>query len=121
MDANEQGNLGIGTLLAQAKGNAKPQRLTPGEHVKNDDGTISTERSITIEDERLNGGRPTNIPTIWKLDKKFIELPEGDEGRDQAIDFAVQSGITFPSFNTIDEAVAAARARSDRGGRLSDQ
>src|SRR5688500_10951296 len=31
----------------------------------NGDGSYSTEESITVTDPRLNGGRPTNIPSIW--------------------------------------------------------
>jgi len=43
------------------------KRLDPGEGVDNADGTQSSERSITVTDPLLNDGRPTNIPTIWKI------------------------------------------------------
>lgn len=76
--------------------------------IKNADGSVSTERSITVEDGRLNGGKPTNIPTIW----------DGTEvSPDQAIERAAGSGQQFPSFNTVDEAVAAAKARSAQLGK----
>lgn len=75
--------------------------------IRNDDGSISTERSITVTEKSLNNGRPTNIPTIW--DGKQLSDAE-------AIDRAVKSGQKFESFQTIDEAVKAAKARSDALG-----
>lgn len=78
-------------------------------NLANDDGTVSTERSITVEAEALNGGKPTNIPSIWN----GKELDEG-----AAIAEAVKSGQTFPSFGTIEAAVAAAKARSEAIGHI---
>ena len=33
--------------------------------VKNDKGEDMSEYSITVTDPRLNGGKPTNIPSLW--------------------------------------------------------
>lgn len=74
---------------------------------QNADGSISTEVSITVTDPRLNGGRPTNIPSLWGG-------KEVDE--DTAVRLALQSGNRYQAFGTVDEAVAAARARSQAGG-----
>ena len=82
--------------------------------IENTDGSFSTERSITVEVAELNGGQPTNIPTIIN----GRQLAEGAAIR-HAVD-AVRRGAQYPSFNTIDEAVTAAQARSDAIGRASN-
>lgn len=74
---------------------------------KNADGSYSTEVSITVTNPRLNGGRPTNIPSLWG----GVELDE-----DRAVSRAIESGRKFDSFGSIDEAVTAAAARSNAGG-----
>lgn len=78
----------------------------------NPDGTQSTEISITVTDPRLNGGKPTNIPSLWE--RKVVD-------EDTAVTNALRSGKRYRSFNTIEEAVAAARARSEAGGAGADQ
>lgn len=70
---------------------------------KNGDGSLSTELSITVTDPRLNGGRPTNIPSLWRG-------KEVDQG--EAIGNALRSGRSFPSFDTVDQATTAAEERS---------
>lgn len=67
------------------------------------EGGQSYERTITITDEAINDGRPTNIPTIW----------DGEQLTDvAAITAATESGLSFPSYDTVDQAVEAARDRS---------
>jgi len=73
----------------------------------NADGTHSTELTITVTDPRLNGGKPTNVPSLWG--RKVLD----ESG---AVDAALKSGRSFPAFGTIDEAVTAAKARSAAGG-----
>jgi len=77
---------------------------------RNQDGSVSSERSITVTDPRLNGGRPTNIPSMFN--GRQVE-------QNEAIDIIVRNGGIDPetgrrleSYNTIDEAVAAAKSRS---------
>jgi len=104
-----------------APGQGSVRRLNPGEFIQNADGTQSTERSITVMNPKLNGGRPTNIPSIWNVDGKVVELPFGQPGtEDQAVEFALRTGEQFQSFNSIPEAEAAAQARSNAGGRFQD-
>ena len=74
----------------------------------NGDGSISTEESITVIDPRLNGGRPTNIPSIWDGQRTNSD--------DEAVTAALNSGQAFNSFESIEQAVAAARARSEMLG-----
>jgi len=78
----------------------------------NSDGSYSTEVSITVTDPRLNGGLPTNIPSLWG----GKELNEYD-----AVTAALSSGNKYPSFGSIDDAVAAAKARSAAGGASAPQ
>jgi hypothetical protein len=74
---------------------------------KNADGSHSTEVSITVTNPRLNGGKATNIPSLW----------EGKEvGEDEAVDRAHKSGRSYRSYNSIDEAVTSAKSRSKAGG-----
>lgn len=69
----------------------------------NGDGSVSTELSITITDPRLNGGRPTNIPTIWG-GRRLND--------DMAINSALASGQKFEAFPSIAAAERAAEYRS---------
>lgn len=74
---------------------------------QNADGSVSTELSITVTDPRLNGGKPTNIPSLWG--GQVVD-------NDTAVANALASGKPYQSFGTIDQAVAAAKARSNAGG-----
>jgi hypothetical protein len=75
--------------------------------IRNDDGIFSTRLTATVKDPALNGGKPTNIPTIWKGMR--LEEPA-------AIAAAVESGQQFPAFKSVKEAVTAAKALSDQIG-----
>lgn len=78
--------------------------------LENEDGTFSTEETITVTDPRINGGRPTNIPSIWHGKRP----PSSDDAvvEDYAISNALESKQSFPSYDTIEEAVKAAEQRS---------
>jgi len=77
---------------------------------KNADGTYSTEVSITVTNPKLNGGKPTNIPSLWKG-------KEVDE--ETAVENALATGKKYESFSTIPEAVKAAKERSKAGGAVA--
>jgi len=74
---------------------------------KNADGSYSTEVSITVTNPKLNDGKPTNIPSLWKG-------KEVDENT--AVENALATGKKYESFPTIAEAVTAAKERSNAGG-----
>ena len=76
--------------------------------IQNPDGSITTERSLTVTDPDLNQGRATNIPSVWSGQV----VPD-----DQAVENAVYSRRDYPSYDSIDEAEHAAQARSDALGR----
>lgn len=76
--------------------------------LKNPDGSISTEETMT---ERVDG-RFMNIPTIFGGQR----MAPG-----QAMGMALQQmgqGAVFPNFGTLDEALDAARRRSEFLGQL---
>ena len=62
-------------------------------------------RSGSVEDERLNEGRPTLIPFVY--DGKVVKAKE-------AVARALESGRVWPAFDTNDEATAASKALSAR-------
>lgn len=74
---------------------------------QNADGTQSTEVSVTTNDPRLNHGQWTNIPSLWE----GKEVPE-----EEAVERVNKTERKYPSFDTMDDAVRAAEARSNEGG-----
>jgi hypothetical protein len=102
-------------LLGGTKSSSKPgagQKTHDGYPAReNADGSYSTEVSITVTNPKLNNGKPTNIPSLWKG-------KEVDE--DMAVRNALATGKSYKSFNSINEAVSAAKARSEAGGAGAD-
>lgn len=98
--------------LGALSGLLSPEQIGAGgkPFIDNPDGSFSTERSITVTEPSINGGMPTNIPTIVG----GRQLSDED-----AIMAASQSGINYPSFASIPAAVSAAQARSDAIGRAA--
>lgn len=80
--------------------------LGPGEFVKNKNGSWSNEITTTVQDSRINGGKPTVIPTLWVVNGKPTRVSE-----DQATDFAAQSGLYFPGFGSMKDAEGFANKR----------
>lgn len=88
-----------------------PQNIHPMNKrpiLDNGDGSFSTEESVTLQHPLLNGGKPTNVPSIWG-GKRF-------ESEDDIVEQALASGQQFNSFDTIELAVKAAEARSNKLG-----
>lgn len=93
----------------------------------NMNGTISTEKSITVIDPRLNNGMPTNIPTlVMGQDETDLEVWLNEEPgnvpsdvmhrvQERAIDRAVkrvEQGQELPFYQTVQEAEEEAQRRS---------
>ena len=82
--------------------------LKKGEFIQNKGGSKSTERLIGVNDPRINGGKPTLIPSVFVIDgkvKSFSKMsangeviPPTAEQSDRAADAALASGLEFPSF-----------------------
>jgi hypothetical protein len=81
------------------------QNIATGNAVSNKDGSTSTVKTISVDDGRLNGGKPTLIPTVWN--GSIVSDSE-------AIEFAVSSGKAWPSFPSHDEATKAAKWISNK-------
>nr|WP_321525790.1 LPD1 domain-containing protein [uncultured Cohaesibacter sp.] len=86
--------------------------------VGNEDGSVSTERTITITDDRINGGMPTNIPTMFggKIvgDAEAADIIAANGG------FDPETGAKLRGFGSIDEAVQFAEQRSSALGAEVD-
>ena len=87
------------------------------------DGGESTELSVTVTDERLNGGKPTNIPLLVRGQTDVDALLSGREATEAQLEHAikraeqrVRGGGDLPGYETVEEAVQAARQRSNRKG-----
>jgi hypothetical protein len=78
--------------------------------VQNPDGSMSSEKTISVEVDELNGGRITLLPSIVAGQQLSDE---------EAIRHALRSGLQYPSFDSHEEANAFAAARSKRGGATS--
>jgi len=64
--------------------------------------------SGSVQDPRLNGGRPTLIPFLY--DGRKVSPQE-------AVDLAIKSGRVWPAFDTNEAATAASQGVSHRLGR----
>lgn len=91
-------------LRAHAQSN-----ISAGTLVETPEGSASV-RSGSVQDERLNQGRPTLIP--WQWEGRIIEDQE------EAVQRAVDSGIRWPHFETDELATEASKLLS---GSLSTQ
>lgn len=89
--------------------------LKPGEFRQNKDGTRSTELTRTVTHPLINGGKPTNIPSLYVENGKVVQFSTDDK----AVDAAMRTGLSFPMFPDIPTAVEAAKFRSDKGGNAS--
>lgn len=91
----------------------------PGEYIDNGDGSFSTERTVTIE---WPGGF-ANVPTLWMSPSgQALDLAFNEEiVRRAAENYVSEMGGKFDVFPTVDEAVAAAKARSEGGGAFHGQ
>ncbi len=106
---------------AQIGATRRPTALLDGELGIKDN---TSEKSITVTDRKLNGGAPTNIPSLvngLSPEQEAYVRGGGMNGEIQriAIDRAIQrqkeTGQRYKSYGSIKEAVAAAKRRSDSG------
>ncbi len=74
--------------------------LDSGKSVGRPDGKSSTIVTAGVQDERLNNGRETIIPTLWKGKIYDLRVPKE---RETVIQFAVQSGREWPSASDLAE------------------
>lgn len=112
---NIVGGTGVEIPLTD-EGETSLRQTTVGRpEVQNPDGSVSTERSITVTDPRLNNGKPTNIPSM--LDGKQVSQEEAIKRIIEAGGKDPETGRKVRSFESIEEAVRAARKRSKQLGQ----
>lgn len=85
------------------------QPLAPAQATQNPDGSVSNEKTITVQDPRLNGGAPTVIPSMWNVNG----VPQTVDPR-SAVLLALNSGKKWPGFRSLQEADAFARLREQK-------
>lgn len=73
-------------------------------------GQNYSEKSITVTHPSINGGQPTNIPSVYG--GQVLSEPEAIARIAQAGGKDPETGRALPAFSTIPEAVNAAKARS---------
>lgn len=96
----------------------KDELMAAVEHVtgrpvlRNADGSYATMEQITVTEPGINGGKPTNIPSIW--DGKRVDEGEAIRRASAAIAKGEKVGtfVDFRPYDTIEAAVAAAKAES---------
>ena len=67
------------------------------------------EGDYTIQDPRINKGAPTNVPTVWQ--RQAAPFPRNDPRfREWVVSRARKARQRFRSFQTLEEALAAAKA-----------
>ena len=99
-------NLNAAIAPKVPEGAARP--FAPGEHIRNPDGSWSSEETVTVSgDKSFNGGNPTVLPSLWVKDGKAYVAKDEDE----ATALAKASGLTWPSFPTMDAAEHFANTR----------
>jgi hypothetical protein len=87
------------------------------EYIRNDDGSYSTERSVTIQD----GKQWVNVPSLWRTQNGYVDFGNDDGAVRSAMRaFEKRSGDTFQRFDSLKEAERAAEARSKAGGAASE-
>ena len=96
----------------QAPGVTQYRPLQGGERRDNGDGTFSSELEVT---ERLPDGSWVNVPSLW-MGPNGMEEVAADRAVQIALDYEKRTGQKFPRFKTVDEGIAAAKARSNAGG-----
>lgn len=113
-----QATAGFGGLAYGISGQeAAAQTLRPfepGEFRQNGDGSISTELSVTIQ---TPDGAWVNVPSLLMGPDGPVEYdPDDEEVMQQVAEYLRATGVQLPTFRSVDEAVAAAQARSDARG-----
>jgi hypothetical protein len=112
------GTLNLNPAIAPKvpQGTARP--FAPGEHIRNPDGSWSSEETVTVSgDPSFNGGKPTVLPSLWVKDGKAYVAKNEDE----ATELAKASGLTWPSYPTMDAAENFANAREKQWQGIDPQ
>lgn len=91
----------------------------PGEFIRNDDGSISTQRTHTVQDAN---GKWINVPSLWTDKNGAVSDLSGDEDAIAEIAniYEKQNGKKFQRFDDLNKAVDAAVNKSHNYGAYSE-
>jgi len=96
---------------------AKIKKIRPfkkGEFFDNQDGTKSTERTMSFNVD----GKEVLAPSLWMTVDGPVDLSRSPESIMRALKaYEESTGNKFPRFDTPEEATEFAKNRSNRGGR----
>ena len=87
----------------------RPLDITQGEYIDNGDGTLSTERTITIQDA---SGQWMNVPTLFIGEGQVVDLADNEEAVRATVSNLESNGTNFERYASEQEAVEAAKERS---------
>lgn len=94
----------------------------PDEEVQ---GPYATTLETTVEEQSLNGGKPTNIPLLVPGQRDVAGLVAGNKPtREQmgiALGYAAKFPDLFPSYDTVDEATEASQRSSNAKDQFLEQ
>jgi len=99
------GVAGSDTVLAHSQ-----NIIDSGKAQTNPDGSITTFKGSVVTEDWLNDGKPTLIPTFWDGKQYDISTDEGMKAVKEKVE---ASGKTWPSADTIDEALAMEKTIHD--------
>ena len=115
-----EADLPFATVPKEATGTLRP--FDPGKDapVQNQDGSVSTEITRTVQ----VGKKFINVPSLWfqdgSLAPKDLDYMSDDELARFALQYESRSKKDFKRYDSVDAAVKAAKERSNRGGGLSN-
>ena len=100
---------GRANLLPQYQQLGATRPLGPGEYIDRGNGNYSSEETITVPYH----GKWAVLPSLWLVQGQPMTLDE-----DTAVQYAQQSGLNWPMFNSEAEANAFADQREQRWNQL---
>jgi GH24 family phage-related lysozyme (muramidase) len=106
--------ISLGQVEPQGEPSLRPFDASQDKPRQNSDGSVSTEITRTVETPQ----GWANVPSLWWRNgqpEDFGHLND-DQLANMAQGYEGESGKTFPRYKTLDEAEAAAKARSAGGG-----
>ena len=111
---------GLLRLIADRHPKMALRPFNPDEFINNEDGSISTERTWTIQTPE---GDFANVPSLWMGNNGPVDLATQSDPEPVIMNmmrmYEAENGPTWQRFKTVEEAENYARSRSNQGGSSS--
>ena len=88
----------------------------PGEYISNPDGSRSSELTMTF---RTESGEWVNAPSLWVGKSGHVKLDSEDKIYPVMKNYEATTGKKFTRYRTVEDALSAAKIRSNKGGAFS--